>query len=126
MKIADAISGYIKLRDAKEELAKKQKEEMKPYNEKLAKIEAWLMKKFLEEGVTQQKGKDGGIAFIQSNDSCKVVDQQAFMDFVKENNAFELMDVRASKTVVRDFMENQGEIPPGISYTQSDVIRVRR
>lgn len=126
MNVGEAIDGYIKLRDKKEELAKKHKDELAPITEKMKTVEAWLKREFQRMGTTSAKGTAGGTAFIQTNDSCRVVDGEAFMNYVKENEAFELMDVRASKTVVRDFMENTGEIPPGLDYTQADVIRVRR
>ena len=126
MNVGDAIDGYVKIRDQKKELDAVQKEQMAPLNEKLRTIEAWLMREFLKSNVTQQKGTSGGTAFIQSNDSVKVTDQEVFMQFCKDRDAYELLDVRASKTVVKAFIENSNEVPPGISYTQANVIRVRR
>jgi hypothetical protein len=119
------IEKYIKLRDKKELIVREQKEALAPINEALEKIEAWLMRDLTSEGI-QSKSSKFGTAFIQSNDSVTVEDKIGFLDFCKEKNAFELLDVRASKVVVRDYMEATGTMPVGIKYTQADVIRVRR
>ena len=123
--ISEAIDGYVKLRNKKNELARKHKDELEPINKKMDTIEAWLKREFDKQGVTQQKSASGSVAFVQGADSCTCTDKEAFLEFVKENEAFELMDVRPSKTVVRAFMEERGEIPPGVKFTQYDVIRVR-
>jgi len=126
MKMNDAISAYVKLRDAKEALAKKHKDEMSGYNEKLAVIERWVQRELDRQGMDKAGNKSVGTAFIQKVDSCTVADKEAFMKFVKDEDHFELLDIRASKTVVRDFMENTGEIPPGVKFDSARVVRIRR
>ena len=68
----------------------------------------------------------GATAFLKEVDSCKTTDGIAFLEFCKERDAFELLEIRPSKTTIRAFMENYGEIPPGVDFTQSIDVQVRR
>jgi len=126
MKVAEAIDGYVKMRDKKKAMQDRHKEELAPINENMRTIEVWLMREFNSQGVTQQKGASGATAFIQNNDSCSAPDKEAFINYVRDNDRFELLEIRPAKTVIREFMEDKGEVPPGIKYTQHDVIRIRR
>tara|TARA_R110002167_G_scaffold6249_2_gene28532 strand:+ start:5878 stop:6258 length:381 start_codon:yes stop_codon:yes gene_type:complete len=125
MRIDDAITGYIRLRDKKEKMQRQHKDELVGIVESMQKVEAWLMREFNSQGITESKNGVGS-AFIQNNDSCTVQDREGFLEFCKESDNYELMDIRASKPVIRAYMENFKEIPTGIKYTQRDVIRIRR
>jgi hypothetical protein len=55
--------------------------------------------------------------------SLTVSDRKAFMEFVQENEAFDLLDARAGKEAVELYMaENGGELPPGL--TKSVVLKL--
>ncbi len=125
MNIDDVIRGYVKLRDEKEDLERKHKEELAPVRERMQKIEAWLQNQLQEQGLTNFKG-ESGTAFLQEASSATVADWDATLDFIKKNGAWELLERRVSKTVVQDFIESTGDIPPGVSYKRETVVRIRR
>lgn len=126
MKIGQVIDKYIVLREKKEAIQRRHKDELAKLNEQMSTVEKWLHRELHRDGLSKQSSEQGNTVFLQTADSCSVQDKEAFLNYVKENDRFELMDVRANKSTVRDFMGNFDEIPPGIKFTSTEVVRVRR
>ena len=125
MNIDDVIRGYVKLRDEKESLEKRHKEELAPIREKMQKIEAWLQDQLQQQGLTNFKGASG-TAFLQEATSATVADWEETLNYIRNNDAWELLEHRVSKTVEQDFIEAKGSIPPGVNYKRETVVRIRR
>lgn len=123
--IEDVVKGYVTLRDKKAALKKKHAEELAPYNENMMKIEGWLMRDLQSRKVQSQKTAEG-TAFIQNFSKATVRDRDAFLQHVKENDAWDLIENRVAKSVVEDHLENTGEVIPGVHYEKTLVVRVRR
>ena len=123
--IEDVVKGFVTLRDKKAALKKKHVEELAPYNEGMAKIEGWLMRDLQSRKVQSQKTAEG-TAFIQKFTKATVRDRDAFLQHVKENDAWDLIENRVAKSVVEDHLENTGEVIPGVHYEKTLVVRVRR
>lgn len=119
------VKGYIKLRDMKNDLKKEQAEELKPINEKMTMLENWLQRDLMTRGVESQKTKEG-TAFLSTTSAATVKDRDAFLTYVRENEMWDLLENRCSKTVVRDHLEDTGEVVPGVNYTETKVVRIRR
>jgi len=123
--VDDVIAGYLRLREQKDALSKKHKEELAPVVENMMKIEGWLQRQLLDQGLQNFKGKSG-VAFLQSNTSVTVEDRNAMLNWVRENEAWDFLESRVSKSVVQDYMESTQEVPPGISVKTEQVVRVRQ
>lgn len=123
--IEDVVKGYVTLRDKKAALKKKHAEELVPYSEGMMKIEGWLMRDLQSRKVQSQKTAEG-TAFIQKFTKATVRDRDAFLLHVKENDAWDLIENRVSKSVVEDHLENTGEVIPGVHYEKTLGVRVRR
>ena len=123
--IEDVIKGFVSLRDKKAALKKKHAEELAPYTENMMKIEGWLMKDLQSRKVQSQKTAEG-TAFIKKVTKATVRDRDAFLQHVKENDAWDLIENRVAKSVVEDHLENTGEVIPGVHYEKTLVVRVRR
>lgn len=123
--VDDVIAGYLRLREQKEALSKKHKEELAPVVENMMKFEGWLQQQLLAQGLQNFKGKSG-VAFLQSNTSVTVEDRNAMLNWVRENEAWDFLESRVSKSVVQDYMESTQEVPPGISVKTEQVVRVRQ
>ena len=123
-----AIAAYIKIRDQRDETQKRHKEELAPTWDALKKIEGWLHRELQRDGLSQYKGKGIGTAFIHTSSTAKVVDWNgALLPWIKANDAFELLEARVSKTVVRDYITNSGgKVPPGIDWQEIEIVQVRR
>lgn len=123
--VSDVVRSYVKLRDKKTELKRKHSEELAPLNEKMAKIEGWLQRNLLEQGLQSQKTEEG-TAYLSTETRATVKDRDAFFEWVIKNERWDFLENRVSKTVVKDYLEETGELVPGINYEASQVVRVRR
>ena len=125
-KAADELVGaYISLRQQKADLEAKHKEEMSPLNEALDAIETEVHSRLNTMGISSIKTQYG-TAYTKTVRSVKVFDKTAFMDYVQNNARFDLLDVRANKTAVEDFIAQTEELPPGISSVAEESVGFRR
>jgi hypothetical protein len=67
-----------------------------------------------------------GTATINVNHYASCSDPDAFVEFVRENDAWELMERRASGLACRAFAEEHGRLPPGVRINTVRSIGVRR
>ena len=117
-RVDDIVAAYVRLRDQKAELKAQQAEALKPYDEALAKLEA-------EAGVESMK-TSAGTVYQSVAMSATVQDKSAFMDYIKEHQAFDLLDVRANKTAVQDFVTENQDTPPGVVIRREMKVGFRR
>lgn len=124
-KIDSVVAAYIKLRDQKDEVKSRHKEELAPINENMAKLEGWLHRELNKQGVDSFKTKMG-TAFVQKATSVTVADWDVTLPFIKEKELWDLLEARVSKSAVQDYIESTKEVPPGVSVRVEEVVRVRR
>lgn len=121
------IEEYIRLRDAKSAAADKIKKFIQEnYTARMDIIEGLLMQQLDEVNADSLK-TEHGTAFKKVETSVTVADGAAFSRYVIGEEKWELIDFRANKTAVKDFVEaNDGNLPPGLNFTQELIINVRR
>lgn len=123
--VEQVVGTYMKLRRKKEALENQVKEDLADIKAKMTKLESWLMQKADEDGVTSFKTA-AGTAFVTTTDFANVADWDAVLTFIKNNEAFDMLEKRVSKTAVRAYMDETGEVPPGITYGSKVGINVRK
>jgi hypothetical protein len=123
--VEKVVEGFIKLRDKKQELVKKHKEELAPINDQLALMEGWLQRDLQSRSVKSQK-TTAGTAYLATLGKATVRDRDALVKFVIQNNMFDLFENKVSKSVVEDYLENTGDVVPGVEYNETVVCRIRR
>lgn len=119
------VEAFVKLRDHKMKVQKRHKEELAPINEKMDRLAGWLQSDLLQRKVQSQKTA-AGTAYLSTDSSATVKDRDAYLKFVIENEMWDLIENRVSKTAVRDYLERTNEVPPGVNYVTTQVVRVRR
>lgn len=124
-RVDDIVAAYVRLRDQKAELKAQQAEAMKPYDEALAKLEAEALQILSDTGVESMK-TSAGTVYKSVATSATVQDKSAFMDYIKEHQAFDLLDVRANKTAVQDFVTENQDTPPGVVIRREMKVGFRR
>jgi len=124
--IEQLIDRYIQIRDRKAQLKAKYDGEVEALDEGLKKIENVLLSKLNELGVDSFGKKETGLAFKSTVTSATVADWDSFLGYIKENDAWFMLDHRANKTAVSDFRAANDDIPPGINWREETVVRVRR
>jgi len=125
MKLSEAVSIYIKMRDKKAQMKAEFDASVAPLNEKMEKLEAKLLDVFNKTGIDSVK-TEFGTAYTTTRVTASVADREIFMTHVKENDDWALLEVRASKTAVEQYRETNNDLPPGVSIREERVVNVRR
>lgn len=120
------IEAYLKLRTQKEELSNRHKDEMAPLNLRIEKLEVFMLLLLNNAKVDSMAFKGVGTMFKQNVSSVTVAEWDATLQWIKDNNAWEFLERRVSKTVVNEYAEANGEVPPGIDIKNDTVVRVRK
>ena len=125
VQISKVIDTYLKLRGEKETVEAEAKEKVSKIKEQMAKLEAYIKERADEQGVDSFKTKVG-TAFLTTVDFAQVADWDATLEFIKDNEAYDLLEKRVSKRAVRGYIEEQKEVPAGINYGTRIDVNVRR
>lgn len=126
MKLSEAVSLYIWLRDQKSQLKAEYEAAVAPVQKKMDTLEAKLLDIFNTTGMDSVK-TEFGTAYATTRSSATIADRDIFMDFVKAHQEWGLLEVRASKAAVEQFRAaNDNELPPGVNLREERVVNVRR
>jgi multidrug efflux pump subunit AcrB len=125
VRVDDVIATYMKLRNEKEAIEAEIKSQVAGLKAKMDKIEAWLKEQADAQGVTSFKGKHG-TAFLTTTDYANVADWDAVLEFVKTNEAFDMLEKRVSKIAVRGYIERNKSVPAGVTYGTKIDVTVRK
>lgn len=125
MTLEEIVSKYIAIRDKKAVMKAEYDSKVARVDEALTKLEAVLLKTFDEAGMESCK-TSAGTAYKTTRTSFTVADRDAFIGFVKDNEAWEMLESRCSKKAAEEYMSANGEIPPGVNYRAEQVVNVRR
>jgi hypothetical protein len=119
------IGTYITLRGQKEAIESDVKEQVAAIKEKMQKLEAWIQAKSDETGVKSFK-TDEGTAFMSTADFASVGDWDAVLNFIKTNDAYDLLNKAVNKKAVREYLDADGAIPAGVNFGTKISVSVRR
>jgi hypothetical protein len=115
----------MKLREQKRGIEAKVKEEVSVITAKMAKLEAYLKQCMDDQGLTSFKS-DYGTAFLTTTDYANVADWDATLNFIRDNNAYDMLEKRVSKMAVRGYIETTKAVPPGINYGTKLEVNIRK
>ncbi len=131
---------YVKLRDKKKEMEDGHKAQLLPIVQGIERLEAFFHNK-LNELKVESMNTVAGTFFKKKTVSITVANRETFLPFIKENDLWDLADVRAAKKNIEEYMDKpdpSGEIdpttekpktlglPPGLNYRAEIEVQVRR
>lgn len=122
--LREASEGYIQLRNQKKALAAEHKEQMAPFNEKMKKLEAYMLDKMGQEGL-QNIATETATVYKSTRSSTKVQDWPIFLQWLQENEAWDFIAHRAADANVKEYLEEKGHLPPGLSISTEQTLGVR-
>lgn len=122
---AEKVAAYIKLRDFKKSADDEFKKSMVKVNQAMEKLEAELLDVLNQSGANSLSCDDGTV-YKNMQVSATVENRAAFLGHVQKTGMWEALDVKANKTFVKEYMEEQGQILPGLKVTQVATVGVRR
>lgn len=125
MKIDDLTKKYMRLREIRAEYDKEYKEKTAKVKDAMNRIEVLLLQFFEQTGQNSAK-TDFGTPYITLRESYSVADRDVYMEWVKQNEAWEMLESRVSKSAVDAYKEEHGELPPGVNYSAERKVNIRK
>lgn len=123
--VDSAIGAYMVLRRKKEAIEAKVKEDISEIKAKMEKIEAWIKQQADAQGVTSFKTPHG-TAFMTTTDYANVADWDAVLSYIRDNEAYDMLEKRISKIAVRGYIEQNKSVPPGVNYGTKLEVNIRK
>lgn len=123
--VDDVVATYMKLRSQKEAIEAEVKDRVSGIKAKMEKLEAWIKEQADSQGVTSFKTKHG-TAFLTTTDYANVADWDAVLNFIRENESFDMLEKRISKIAVRGYIEANKAVPPGVNYGTKLEVNIRK
>lgn len=123
--IDDVVATYMKLRSQKDAIEAEVKDSVAVIKSKMEKLEAWIKDQADQQGVTSFKTKHG-TAFLTTTDYAQVGDWDAVLNFIRDNEAFDMLEKRVSKIAVRGYIEHTKSVPPGVNYGTKLEVNIRK
>lgn len=124
IKIDELTKKYNRLREIKALYDKEHKEKTAKVKEGMQKIENIMLQFFEETGQSSAK-TSFGTPYVTLRESYSVADRDTYIEWVKDNGAWEFLESRVSKSAVEAYKEETGELPPGINYSAERKVNVR-
>lgn len=122
--IQQVAEGYVALRNQKRALEKQHKEELAPLNTDMKKLEAFMLNLLTEQGAQNVSTAEATV-YKSKRVSVKTENWNDFFEFVQANEAWHFLTRSVSKTMVQEYLEEEGKLPPGLSISTEQIIGVR-
>ena len=123
--VDDVVAAYMKLRKAKDDLEKSIEEQVKAIDAKMTKMESWIKEQADAQGVTSFKTKHG-TAFLSTTDYATVADWDSVLAFIQQNGSFEMLNKAVNKVAVREYIQANKVVPPGVNYGTKIGVNIRK
>ena len=123
--IDTVVGKYMQLRHKKDEITREAKAKTDAINEQMGKLEGYLLQRMQDEGVTSYKTPHG-TAFSTTTDYANVADWEATLEYIKQNELYDMLEKRVNKTAVRAIIDSTGTPPPGVNYGTRIDVNVRK
>jgi hypothetical protein len=121
--IEDVVRAYIKTRSTIEQIKERHKQELKKYHKYQEIQTEWLLTTLKATGQEMARTKYGTVtAAMRDTASCS--NPNEFIDYVREHDAYWLLDRRPNSTACREFNNKHGMLPPGVKLNTIRYVNV--
>lgn len=120
------IRAYMLMREKRSEIKREFEEADGSLKHKMGLVEAELLKMLNKAGSDSLKIKGLGQAYLSKRVTVKATDWNALYDFIMETKQIDLLQKRIASRVVQEYVETEGELPPGVDMSSERVVNVRR
>lgn len=121
---ATIVQKYIELRAECKRIEQEANKKIAELKQQMNTIELWLTAKADADGL-KTIPTPYGTAYWSTHYSCTVASPADFMNYVREHEAWNLLEVRASKLGVKAYIDEVGEIPAGVNFGARRVFNLR-
>ena len=123
--VEGCVALYVELRDKIAALKAELVEKSKPLNHAIERLDGILLEHLQHQGAKSIRTESGTV-YQRVAASAAIKDKKAFREFVIANEQFDMLDWKANKVQVRTYMEENQTDVPGINFTATLTIGVRR
>jgi hypothetical protein len=116
---------YIQCRDGKEQIKRELTDRQAPLDSLMKLIEGKLLARLEKDNVESVRTSSGTI-YKMPKTSAKVADWQVLLEYIKKNDAFDLLVKNVSKDAVKARIEELNEIVPGVDMYTIVNVGIRR
>lgn len=96
-----------------------------PLKEKQQALLQWMEAKAMADGLKNVPVLGVGTGYWATHMSATVANPTEFWDFVKRNQAFDLVETRASSKAVKSYIDGNNAPVPGVNFSQVQVFKIR-
>jgi len=122
---ADLIQRYVELRATKTLIVAAQSAQLKPYSEAMETIELALLDYLNQNGLDNLKSPFG-TAYRSTVVNTKMIDRQALVADCKARDNFDVFTNSLTKEVVKAYLEEYKQAPPGVEISTFATVNVRK
>lgn len=123
--VDEIVARYIALRDKKAEIKAKYDAEVEAIDTAMNRVENYLLKLMTELGVESIR-TSAGTPYVSRRTSATVADWEMFLDWVRSNGEWSMLERRANKTVVQSWRDEHNDLPPGLNWREERVVNIKR
>jgi hypothetical protein len=123
--IEEDVKKFVAIRNKKTEIAAEHKDVMGRINKALDTLKARIREKLHEAGAESVR-TPAGTCYLSVKTSAKVDSRDAWIAFVEGNHAWDFVESRVNAKAVEAYLEETGELPPGVVLSRFEDIGVRR
>jgi hypothetical protein len=125
MTVDDMIDKYLKLRDKVKAIKEDHTKQLVPYSEAMNTLEAWLLE-VLNQAKLKSVNSAHGTAYKTTRTSAKVVDWPVTLAFIRQHDAWDLLEARVSKLAAQSIIDETQHPIPGVEVSSELAVNVRR
>lgn len=120
-----AAEKYIAIRKEVERIEREAKVAVAELKKTALDLENWISLQAQTDGLKTINTRVG-TAYWATHNTASVASREALFAYCKENDAWDLIESRASKTAVKSFIEGNGAPPPGVNFSSVQVFNFRK
>lgn len=125
MTVDQMVDRFVRLRDKVAKIKKEHTAELEPFNAAMDTLEGLLIGVLNTNSVTSMRSEHGTI-YTSSRVTAKVVRWSQALEYIQQNEAWELLDARVSKVAAEAIITESGQPIPGVEMTRETTLNVRR
>lgn len=118
------VQEFVALRDKKSEVTAKAKDVVSGLERKMSDIESRILE-LMGDGIESIRTRNG-TAYKSLKRQTSVAGWDDFLPWIKETDNWHMLTRAANKAAVIEYLEEEGELPPGINLYSQVAINVRK
>lgn len=120
----NVVAEYVQLREKIKSVEDEFKKRLAPHKKRLGELENEMLDYLNRNELQNVKTRNYGTVYRKEKTNASVADWARFLDFVVDNDAFDMLERRCNTSQVVEHMEETGPVP-GVNVTTYTTVGVR-